>query len=696
MSIKHFESLVLLFLISVAGLSGVSRAPLAAMDPDTLFVHNTRVVDNWSWLRDRTDRRLPDVLKNEARYAKEQFKPSRKLAGKLYKEYLSFEPKSYRSHPYLQDGYRYYSRQAGKEPYSVHYRIKDLPGAAEELILDENKLARGKQFFALGIFSVSRDGNLLAYSVDSKGDENYQLFIKDLSSGKTITTGLTGLSEAIWKADSRTLLLTRINERYQTDTVWSYDLESGKAELLHQEQDPAWDLGLYLGCSREMVFLLSSSKNASEAFFMDISYPSNTWQLLAGRSPDHIYYPDFYAGCFYIQSNLQNPDFSIYTADKHSFEPSAWKMIVPGSPGSPLSSFQINEHAIVVIARHQGFERLELWDRQGGGFLYTLDQEDRVNLGFWETSQPAADWFYYSLESELHPYSIYQHSFSSRCDSLVYQYPLPAAIHPERYQTELIMVQTADGVQIPLSLIYAKTLDRKQPQATLLYGYGAYGDVEDPYFSSSIFPLLDRGLIYAVANIRGGGEFGKQWYDGGRLMSKQNSFTDFVACIDYLLEQGISSREKLAIQGGSAGGLLIGSVLNLAWDRIKLAVLDVPFVDPVNTMLDPSLPLTIQEYEEWGNPALPEVFSYILSYSPYDNIKSVNYPTTLISSALNDSRVGYWEGLKFAQKLRSLSSGSAPVIFRLLKEGHTGSTNRFASLLEYAETMAFVLHELGL
>ena len=672
------------------------KIPLAPAVPETLRIHNQVLVDNWAWLRNANDPRLEKVFKNEADYAQMQLKSSRKLAKQIYKEFLRSAAVDYKSHPYTRDGYKYYFRQARKQAYPVHYRIKDQAGALEELILDENKLARGKDFFALGALSISYDGRWMAYSVDSTGDENYELFIKDLLSGNTRSTGIKGLSDCIWKADSETLLLTRVNERFQTDSVWSFDTRSGMQKLIFRESDPAWDLSLYLNCTRELVFLSSSSKNSTEARYMSIAGSTDTWTLLLARSEGHIYSPDYYAGKFYIQSNFEDPDYAVYTAEMQDTETSAWKTLVPPRAGNPISTFQLNKQAILILARQNGFERLEIWDRQGAGLISVLKQEEIMNLDFWDNPDPEADHFFYTRDSELQPYSIYRYQFIDHSESLEYQAKTPEGIKLEEYQTELLMVPSTDGASIPLRLIYSKKLDRSRPQAALLYGYGAYGDYEDPYFSSTIFPLLDSGLIYAVANIRGGGEFGKKWYDEGRLLKKKNSFTDFIACIDYLLDHGISSEAKLAIQGGSAGGLLIGSVVNLVHDRVKVAVLDVPFVDPVNTMLDPSLPLTIQEYEEWGNPAVPEVFDYILSYSPYDNITAAKYPTMLISSALNDSRVGYWEGLKYAQKLRSLNQSKDPIIFRLLNEGHTGSTNRFASLKEYAETMAFILHELGL
>lgn len=671
-------------------------APLAPEDPDTLYIHNTTLVDSWAWLRNRSDPRLASVFANEKQYTKRMLKPSEPLARQLYKTYVDAEPQAYKSHPYLQDGYYYYIRQAKKQPYSVHYRIKATAGAKEELILDENRLARGLAFFALGSMSVSPDGRWLAYSVDKAGDENYSLYLKDLSSGKTRSTGISGLSECVWKTDSRTLLLTRINARYQTDTAWAWDRQDGKQLLLYRETDPAWDLGLYASSTHDLIFLSSASKNATEYRFMDSNSSGLRWTLLSPRAADHIYYPDYYKGIFYIHSNLHDQDYAIYSSKRGDAGTADWKAVVKGEAGAPISSFQISEAALVLLRRKAGFECLELWNPSGTGLIRSLVPKEISNLGFWSNPDPGADFFYYTTENELEPFTIRRYNFSTGSDSLEYRSPVPKGLDLGRYQTEFCQVKTADGALIPLRLIYAKGLDRGKAQATLLYGYGAYGDVEDPFFSSSLFPLLDKGLIYAVANIRGGGEFGKNWYDQGRLLNKKNSFTDFVACLDYLLEQQISSKDKLAIQGGSAGGLLIGAVLNLAWDRIRLAVLDVPFVDPVNTMLDPELPLTVQEYEEWGDPNAPEAFDYILSYSPYDNIKTARYPAILISSALNDSRVGYWEGLKYAQKLRKFNSGRQPVIFRLLDEGHTGSTNRFASLREYAQTMAFILRELGL
>ncbi|HPS39057.1 MAG TPA: prolyl oligopeptidase family serine peptidase [Candidatus Cloacimonadota bacterium] len=683
--------------IWLAGFSLRPKVPFAQPVPDTLSVHKMSIVDNWSWLKDREDPRLPGVLKAEAVYTKKTMSSSRGLAKKLYKEFEAFEPKDYQSYPYLRNGYYYYTREKSGKSYPIHCRIKDNPKAREEVILDENKLAKGHEFFALGAYSISFDGRWLAYSVDFSGDENYSLFIKDLNKDKTHDTGIPGVSECLWKSDDKTLILSRINGRYQTDTVWSYDRTTKEEKLLYTELDAAWDISLYYSGNYDLIFLLSSSKDTSEAQFMPSRGLENQFRLLTTRSQGHIYYPDYYSGLFYIQSNRLNPDYTIYLCHERSTILESWKVVVPGVAGSPITGFMVFDKALVVLSRQDGFERLSIWDRSGDGLRYTLPQSELVDLAFWTNTDLEADHFYYTRESELTPLSIVQHNFISRTDSLEYQYKPAKDFYPEKYKTELKLIKAKDGTDIPLRLAYRADLDLSQPHSLMLYGYGAYGDVEDPYFSTTLFPLLDRGLIYAVANIRGGGEFGKGWYDAGRLHNKITTFTDFIACIDWLIDNGITTKNRLAINGGSAGGLLIGAVVNLAPGKMKLAIADVPFVDPLNTMLDPNLPLTIQEYEEWGDPRVPEDFEYILSYSPYDNVSLQEYPNVLISAAWHDSRVGYWEGLKWAQKLRTQNTGYNSILFRLNQdEGHTGSGDRFKSLREYSRTMGYMLRLTGI
>ena len=679
------------------GFSLRTKVPFATPVPDTLKIHNMCIVDNWSWLRNREDPRLPEVLKAERTYTHKIMGKSARLSRKLYKQFVAFEPKKYRSYPYLLNGYYYYTREQSGKAYPIHCRIKDEPKAKEEVVLDENKLAKGHEFFALGAYSISFDGRWLAYGADFSGDENYRLYLKDLKKGKTVDTGIPGVSECAWKRDDQTLILTRINARYQSDTVWSFDRVTKEEKLLYTEADPAWDLSVYYSSGYDLIFMLSSSKDASEAWYMPTRGLENSFKLITARTEGHIYYPDYYPGLFYIQSNRLNPDYTIYLCHERDTSVANWRVVVPGMAGSPISGFQIFNKGLVVLSRQNGFERVSVWDKSGEGLRYTIPQGELSNLAIGTNTDLDSDSFYYTRESELTPLSIVKHSFVTRTDSLEYQYAPAKDYFPEKYKAELRMVKAADGTNIPLRMIYRADLDLNRVNPVMLYAYGAYGDVEDPYFSTTLFPLLDKGLIYAVANIRGGGEYGKEWYDAGRLRNKKNTFTDFIACMNYLIDSGISSADKLAINGGSAGGLLIGAVVNMAPSKMKLAIADVPFVDPINTMLDPSLPLTVQEYEEWGNPTDPEDFAYILSYSPYDNVSLQSYPDVLISSAWYDTRVGYWEGLKWAQKLRTQNTGKSRILFNLqLDEGHTGSGDRFKSLRAYSRTMGFMLRSLGI
>lgn len=697
---KNIVFLVLILLGSaLAGFSFGRRVemPLAEARPETLSIHNQTLVDNWSWLRDREDPALATLLDREERYTRAMMKPSRSLSRRLYKEFKANSEGNFRSYPHLRNGYLYYYRQPAKKHYAINCRKADRPGAREEVLLDENRLARGKDYFYLDEFRISPNGRYLAYSTDTEGDENYRLYIKDLESGNTLDTGITNFSECRWRADNEHLILTRTNSRFQTDTVWQYNRISREEVLIYRENDPAFDLGIYQSTDRALIFLQAASKNTTEAWFIPSTGTSTAWEMLAPRREGHKYYPDYFEGLFYIESNRMGSGSSIFVCSERDTREEVWRVIVPGLAQAPIDDFLLLDSALVVQTRHQGFPRLEVYDRRGGGQLYGIPNQEISDYSLWFNEDPSASFFYYTRESELSPTSIYKHNLVTRSDSLVYVYAPKREYYPERYITELRMVRASDGTQIPLRLTYSRDLDLSRPQAVLLSAYGAYGDAEDPYFSRNDFSLLSRGLILATAHVRGGGEFGDFWHEQGKLMNKRNTFTDFIACMDYLIANRITNPERLAISGGSAGGLLVGAVLNMAPQKMKVALADVPFVDLMNTMLDADLPLTIPEYDEWGNPNDPLAFQYMLSYSPYDNVTAQNYPHVLITAGWQDTRVGYWEGLKWAQQLRSFNQSGNKILFRLMRdEGHSGSGDRFEGLRYHAETMAYVLYLLGI
>lgn len=683
-----------LLLVQLLALSGV-KPPLASPRPVRSVVHGHELSDDWAWLAQRDDPELPKVLKAEEKYARQQIKPSAKLAKQLYREFTRFMPGEQASLPYLLDGYRYYVRSPRGRVHQVHYRIKDEAGAKEELLLDENKLAKGKPYFSLGLFTVSRDGAKLAYSADYTGDENYTLYLKDLGSGQTHDTGIADLGEALWLNDGRRLLLTTYNDRFQCDQAWLYDSAAGTLVNLYREADPAFDLGIYFSADRNLIFLDASASDSNQIWYLNAAVADPALIPLLDRGQDFLAYPDQLHGVFYLMTDRFDPDQGLYQFDPAQPEAENWREIVPGESGRPLDSYTLMDGVIAVVRRHQGFKRIELYAADGGALLRVISASEPENLDLWFNQDPGATQLLYTRESELRPYTIISHDLATGAENTLYKTQVSPETDYSLYASELLWVPVPGGISLPLRLIKRRDLDPAVPHPLWLNGYGAYGDCEDPYYSDTLFSLLDRGFIYAVAHVRGGGEMGRAWYDGGRTLNKPNTFTDFVASLEYLIDQGYTEPARLVIEGGSAGGLLIGAVLNLVPEKVGLAIADVPFVDLINTMLDPDLPLTLQEYDEWGDPTRPDEFGCMLSYSPYDNVSPRAYPTVLAVTAWNDVRVGYWEALKWVQKLRANTLADNPALFLLRwDEGHTGSNDVYRDLRNYAQIMAYAIQQI--
>jgi len=696
MKYKHIALIVLICGCLFLQLSSAQvLPPVTPQFADSVVIHNRVIYDNYSWLRDRNNPQVKKYLKKEQHYASALFMPSQPIADTVYTEFLSRLNEAETSQPFFEHGYFYYTRTEKGKAFTIHCRKKGSLSAKEEIFLDENKLAKGKSFFSIGTFDVSPDQNLLAYSVDYSGYEVYRLCIKYLSTGKTITSPHDNISEALWMADNKTLIFTTLNERMQTDKAWRWNINSPKPELLYEETDPAWDISIYHGCDETMIFLSTSSKDASEVHYLKSNDTSGKFVCLLKRQNKHIYNPDYYDGKFYILTNQYQSDNDLVVCEAGKTDIADWKVLYPGKDKNPISGFSVFDSHIVLVQRNKGFKNLVIINRNSGTFTDSIVPDEPMDLHLWVNPDPKAEIFYYTVEDEITPYAIYSYDFASKDTEIIRRYP-PAGIYDKnQYTTKLKWVTASDGTLIPLRLTYLSSLDDDNNEAAhivKLSAYGAYGDCEDPYFRSSALSYLDRGIILATAHIRGGGEFGQSWYDDGRLLNKKNSFTDFIACMDYLIDNGITTPEKLIIEGGSAGGLLMGAVTNLAWDKCALVIADVPFVDLIMTMLDDSLPLTIQEYEEWGNPNVEEYFNYMLSYSPVNNIIPHPYPTMLITTALNDTRVGYWEAAKWTARLRAYNTGNNPIILRINNdEGHTGQVDRYKSLKSYSETVGYVL-----
>ena len=686
---------LLVLCASILAAQALPAPPLAPEHPDTLSLHGHILVDHWSWLRDRENPQLPAVLEAEGRYAEWILKPS----AKVYKEIMSLSSPSasedllIRADP--EDGYYYYSRSYANKDYVKHFRIKDEPGAREELLLDENKLARGKSYFDLGLFEVSRDARWLAYSTDTVGDERYRLFIKDLISKETLATAVTNLDDALWLPDNRSLLLTTTNSSFRSDSLWIFDLPSQQLRSLMRESDPTFTLGLELSSDRELVFVYSSDGHNDEYWYLKADSAQPILVPIVSRTDSLRIVPDHAVGKLYLMSDHANPDFGLYSATLDSLDIAHWALLVEGVIGEPLEDYRILRDAVAVLRRQAGFHRIELRELTSGRLFRLIAPPEPSCLGFVGDSDPEADTLYYCLENGTTDYCKIRHSLSDGKEMIVSPDLWTSDVFYPNYRCELHWVATSDGARVPLRLYMRKDLDTSIANPLWLYGYGAYGDSENPYFSTSVLTLLNHGFIYAVAHVRGGGELGQAWYAAGLGPNKTNSFSDFTACLDYLIGQGYTAADKLVVEGASAGGLLMGAVLNLCPEKIRFAILDVPFVDVLNTMLDPSLPLTAGEYDEWGDPKREEDFSNILSYSPYENVRPAIYPTVLASAGWNDTRVGYFESLKWVQKLRLNNPGPNPIVYLLSRNsGHSGSGAASQSLADFWRLRAYVIWEL--
>lgn len=689
--------LIFLWLCHAVTFVAAKDIPLAPEYPHSTIIHGVTIDDPWQWLKDREHPQLKRLLKSENDYTHNAFKSSQSLADKLNKEYVSRIPAMDETAPVEDNGYAYFSRQKKNQSYPTHWRRKLSAEAKDELLLDENKLAHKQDFFALGTFAISPDNRFLAYSVDYSGDEYYRLYIKDLVTGKIRDTKMDDISEFIWLADNKSGVITRVNARWQTDACQILDTSSGISRDVLKITDPKFDLYIYSATDKRYIIISANSKNTTAAWYLDTQDLTSGAQTLC-ESREGVYTsPDIADGKVYIQTDLWNRDGSIAVCELGKPQMELWREMIHGVNGQPISTFTLNNGFISLIRRVNGDERITVHSSESGRILHEVVPPVAANISFRGGNEWADSWFDFTSETYLGSTAISRHDLLSLTTQITYQYPLPKGYDPNLYTCEQTYATADDGTLIPIIMLHRKDLDFTRPNPVWLYGYGAYGDYEDPWFWGNIQSLLDRGIIYCIARVRGGGELGRAWHDAGRLLNKMNSFTDFSACLRHLHESGLTNPDLTVIEGGSAGGLLVGAVVNLAPEAMRLVIADVPFVDVVNTMMDESLPLTQQEYEEWGDPADPAAFFAMRSYCPYSNVRPAKLPNILISSGWHDSRVGYWEGLKWAQKLRKNNTGNSVILFRLLdNEGHTGSGDRMKNLRTLANSTAYALKLLGI
>ena len=677
----------------------VATAPMAKKIPRVETIHGDKLVDDYYWMRDKKNPEVKAYLDTENAYAESVMKPTEEIQKKLYDEMLGRIKETDLSVPYRKGGWLYYSRTEKGKQYPIYCRRKPEVEAPEEVMLDVNELARGEKFMAVDDREVSDDGKLLAYSTDNVGFREYRLHVKDLATGKDYPETIEKVSSVAWAADNKTLFYTVEDPAKRPYRLYRHVLGADPKTdaLVFEEKDEMFRVNVHRSRSGKVLFFVSGSHTADEWRSLPADKPEGTFAMISPREKEHEYAVDHRGDLFYIRTNKGCRNFRVVTAPVASPGQDNWKEMLPCRPAVMVSGVSVFSGHAAISEREDGLPRIRIIDLASKA-EHRVEFPEPVYTVFPQNNEEFdTKLFRFSYQSFTTPPSVYDYEMATKERKLLKRTEVLGGYDPERYQSERRYAKASDGTKIPISLVYKKgfVADGKAP--LWLNGYGSYGLPSFATFNSNRFTLLDRGFVFAIAHIRGGGEMGKPWHDAGRMMSKKNTFTDFIAVAEQLIADKYTSKDRLVIEGGSAGGLLMGAVTNMRPDLFKIVVTRVPFVDVINTMLDESLPLTVGEFEEWGNPKKKEEYDYIRTYSPYDNLAAKAYPTMLVKTSWDDSQVMYWEPAKYVAKLRTLKTDKNPLVFKInMAGGHGGSSGRYDRLKELAFDYAFVFKELGI
>ena len=680
-------------------------APPNARRQETVnTIHGHRLIDDYAWLREKTSPEVIAFLDQENAYTRAVMKPTEELQAALYKEMISHIKETDVSVPFRDGGWFYYSRTEQGAQYPIYCRKHGSVEAAEEIMLDMNQLAVGEAFMALGALTVSDDGNLLAYTTDTTGFRQYTLHIKDLRTGELLPDRAERVGSVVWTTDNRTLFYSVEDEETKRQyQVFRHVLRQPQSEdvLVYEEADERFNVGVGRTRDDKFMVLESASHTTSESQFLPADEPEGRWTLIEPRKENIEYSADHRDGLFYIRVNDTARTFRIVTTPVATPGRAHWREVMAHREDVMLEDLELFQSFAVLEERFDGLPHLRIlnFDPQGAfagpspqiAFPEpTYSAHPHVNREF------VTDTFRYGYTSLVSPTSVYEYNVLTGQSTLLKELEVPGGFDRSLYRSERLFAAAPDGTKIPVSIVYRKDKKGEGANPLYIYGYGSYGYALPVGFNSNRLSLLDRGFVLAYAHIRGGGDMGKPWHDAGRLMNKMNTFTDFIAVTEHLIAHGYGDPRRVAMEGGSAGGLLMGAVANLRPDLYRAVLSHVPFVDVMNTMLDPTLPLTIAEYEEWGDPNQPEAFAYMLQYSPYDNLGRKEYPAMLVKTSLNDSQVMYWEPAKYVAKLRTLKTDDRLLLLETnMSAGHGGASGRYDYLKEIALDYAFLLQELG-
>jgi len=674
------------------------QPPATEKKPKVTEINGDRMVDDYFWLREKTNPAVIEHLKAENAYSSAVMKPTEALQDKLYNEILSHIKETDETVPYRWGDYFYYSRTVKGQQYPIYCRKQGSVEAPEQILLDLNEMAKNEKFMSIGSFAPSDDGNILAYSTDNTGYRQYTLHFKNLKTGDLLPDHMDRVDAIAWITDNKTIFYVTEDEvSKRNDKLWRHVLGTDKYELVYEEKDELFDIGVERTRDKAVILLGAFSKTSTEYRFIPANDPNATWKVIMPRQADHEYDVDHRGDLFYIRTNKGAKNFRVVTAPVSDASEKNWKEFIAHRPAVKIESIDLFSDHAVVSEWENGLEQIEIVNFKDDSRHRVVFPEPVYSAGISGNREFKTNVVRYNYQSLTTPSSVFDYDMNTGKATLRKQQEVPGGFDKANYKAERIFATAADGTKVPMSVVYRKTVKLDGSAPLLLYGYGSYGISIPPTFSAGRLALLDRGVVYVIGHIRGGGELGEPWRDAGRMMNKMNTFTDFIACAEYLIDKKYTSKNRIVIQGGSAGGMLMGAVANMRPDLFKAVLAQVPFVDVLNTMLDASLPLTTSEYIEWGNPNEKAAYNYMKKYSPYDNIHKADYPAMLVKVSLNDSQVPYWEGSKFVAKLRDYKTDHNPLILKVnMGAGHGGASGRYDAYHETAFDYAFMLWQMGI
>ena len=675
------------------------KAPIAQKIEKELVEHGDVRIDPYYWMNDRENPEVIDYLNQENNYTKAILKPTEGLQKHLFEEIKGKIKENDESVPYKLNGYWYKVRYEEGKEYPIYTRFQESLDNTEEIIFDANVMAEGHKYFNLGGIKITENNQIAAFSTDTLGRRIYTLQFKNLQTGEILSDVIEGTTgSATWANDNQTLFYTKKDaETLRSFQIWKHILGTPTAEdqLIYEEKDETFDVSVHKTKSRQFIMISSHSTVSDEYRFIDAATPDADFQLIQKRKRDLEYSVEHFGDAFYICTNQDDAtNFKIVKTAITTPSQDNWEEIIPHRADTFIEDFEIYRDYLIIEERTQGLVRFNIkrWDKQEDYYMEFPEETYTAYLGF--NPDFDAETLRYGYNSLTTPASVIEYNLTDKTKIILKeQEVLDPDFSKDNYTSERIWATATDGKKVAISLVRKKTTELSEDTPLLLYGYGSYGHTIDPSFSVSRLSLLDRGFVFAIAHIRGGQYLGREWYEDGKMLQKKNTFTDFIACAEYLIAQNYTSPAHLYAMGGSAGGLLMGAVMNLKPEIFNGIIAAVPFVDVVTTMLDESIPLTTGEFDEWGNPKKKKYYEYMKSYSPYDNIEAKEYPNLLVTSGLHDSQVQYWEPTKWVAKLRDLKTDKNQLLlYTNMDAGHGGASGRFEGIKEIALEYAFLLH----